>query len=368
MYMEKNTINQTLLKLLAAVGLVVVLAAMAWGGVKALSYAPQAARAVAQAIVGIQSRLFADEEIVLSTDTEGATVFHDEAFTLSFEHRDKREEGSYRFFYECRDGIHFEVLPAVGREEVAFCNTYFNFVNANNELTLVPFSTAERTTNIPVTIVFSENGSNEVDQVGSLILTIVNNTIAGDTTADTDTTDGGTIIVDNTDNNANGGGGTNTNTGGTDLTPGDKTDTTVQFGTTTTDRFSDPNGKPDLKVTILETGTISRVTGEFTATSTIQSNKRAAIKFEIQNVGTKKISDWRFNSVLPTSPRYIYNSERQPELYPGDKIEFVLGFDSIIKTENAGAKVTVNADPTGSFYELNEDNNIRSVILKVTND
>jgi hypothetical protein len=354
--MEQTTNNTSLpLKLLAAVGLLVVLAGLAWGGVKALSYAPQALRAVANAFVGIQATLFSDEEIILSVQEANNTVDHGKSFALSFEHKDKRDDGSYSFFYECRDGAHFEIIPSIGREEIAFCNTYTNFVNENNKLILTPFSTQERFIEVPVAIIFRKNGSQEVDMVGSLTLGVFNGALSGTTSG---TTNGGTIIVGNNGNNT---GGTGTGTG---TTPGQQTNQTNQFGTTTIPHFSDPNGKVDLKVTILETGIVSRTSGAFTATSTIRNTDRAAVKFEIENVGTKKVSGWRFNAILPTNPRYIYNSDGQPELFPGDKIEFILGFDAITKDTSTGtAQVTINADPTNSFFESNEDNNIRKVVV-----
>ena len=116
---------------------------------------------------------------------------------------------------------------------------------------------------------------------------------------------------------------------------------------------------------VLATGVVDRVSGTFTASSSIRSVDRAGIKFEVENIGNKTSGEWTFNAVLPTYPSFIFHSKQQPSLAPGDKIEFTLGFDSI---KDIGNNVVIlNADPIGSIKESNEENNIIQAIIVVKN-
>lgn len=125
-------------------------------------------------------------------------------------------------------------------------------------------------------------------------------------------------------------------------------------------------GKPDLAVKVLEIGTIDKATNVFTATTTtttttLHSFDRIAVRFAVENLGTKETGSWRFNAVLPTYPSYIYSSESLVSLLPGDRIEFTLGFDSVEKKD--GNVVIINADPANSIFEASEDNNIARVTI-----
>ena len=120
-------------------------------------------------------------------------------------------------------------------------------------------------------------------------------------------------------------------------------------------------GKPDLAVKILETGVIDKVTNVFTATTSLRSVDRIAVRFSVENLGTKETNLWYFNAVLPTYPSHIYSASSQISFLPGDRIEFTLGFDSIEKKD--GNLVIINADPANSISEASEDNNIARVII-----
>ena len=120
-------------------------------------------------------------------------------------------------------------------------------------------------------------------------------------------------------------------------------------------------GKPDLAVKILETGVIDKVTNVFTATTSLRSVDRIAVRFSVENLGTKETGNWYFNAVLPTYPSYIYSSSSQISLKPSDRIEFTLGFDRVEKKD--GNIVVINIDPANSIFEASEDNNIARVTL-----
>ena len=121
------------------------------------------------------------------------------------------------------------------------------------------------------------------------------------------------------------------------------------------------NGKPDLMSNILEIGVVSKTDNEFTATTTLRSGDRIAVRFVVDNIGTKQSGDWYFNASLPTFPSHIFSSGMQQNLEPGDRIEFIIGFDSIEKKD--GNVVFINADPANSLNEIKEDNNIASTTI-----
>ena len=134
-------------------------------------------------------------------------------------------------------------------------------------------------------------------------------------------------------------------------TPG--TPVTIQIPTP---RTSDPNGYADLTARVIEIGTVDKTTGVFTASTTPSRSERVAIRFAIENNGTKTSGQFAFNVVLPTLPSYTYFGQMQQELGPGDRIEYTLGFDSFVAA-NVG-DVIINVDPTSSINERNKDNNI----------
>lgn len=339
-------LKDTGFKLLAALGLVVVLTAVAWGGIALLQYIPSAMRSVANAFVGLQSVFVQKEQIIISTDRTQLTS--KEPFVLSFDYRGTPEAGSYAFVYECREGVYFQTTRA-GRNDIIVCNTPYTLQNDITHIALTPISTSEASVVVPAEIRFTTTGASRTSATGTITLTIVNpSLVTTDTTGGTTTTSTGT-----------------TNTGNGTPTPDTGSNVTVQFGTTTVGVTNNPYGRADLVVHVLATGVVDRVTNEFTASSSVRSVDRAGVKFEIVNQGDRFAEGWAFSAVLPTYPSFIYQSPQQQTLYPGDKIVFTLGFDSI---KDLGDNiVTINADNIGSVKESNEDNNVVHTTIVVKN-
>jgi len=232
--------------------------------------------------------------------------------------------------------------------KVIFCNTPYNFINQNNTLSFRAFSVNAGEVDVPLSINFVKNNSTRISERGKASLKI--NGGGGNVN------DGGTILI--TDNRRN--------TGSVERTAGEKVEETFLFDETVGNRVgvSDPNGFVDLKPKILAVGQIDRITNVFTATSTILRSSRGAVKFEVENIGTKISSTWTFNLVLPTIPRHIYHSKNQQALLPGDRIEYVIGFDSIKDDASSPNIIIVNIDPTNSVREKDKTNNIVKTELK----
>lgn len=143
--------------------------------------------------------------------------------------------------------------------------------------------------------------------------------------------------------------------------PGIKTNTSYQInGATSTSVFF---GLPDLVTYIDDVGYLSTASADsFIASSTVPAGGRPAFKFTIQNIGTNVTGAWRFSASIPTQTAYIYQSQPQQSLNPGDSIEYVLGFDQAKTSANQTISVTANFDH--AVGESNTNNN--SASAKVT--
>ena len=223
-----------------------------------------------------------------------------------------------------------------------FCNTPFNFLNANNSIILTPTSAENRFVDVTLFIDFTPEGASTATVTGSTLITVVND--------DATTTTGPT-------------GTTNT----TPRTAGpEKTDVkliTPINGSTP----SNPNGFVDLRARLIEVGVVDKTTGEFTASSTPNTKmigKRVAARFAVENIGTRTSDQWTFNAVLPTFPSHIYSSPTQPALGPNDRIEFTLGFDSF--EEDGEGDLVVNVDPVNRINESNKENNVLRTTITVS--
>ena len=132
----------------------------------------------------------------------------------------------------------------------------------------------------------------------------------------------------------------------------------------------DSTGLPDLVPVILETGKlVGGVQAEnFVATSTLSKSDRIAIRFAVENQGTNASgTNWRFNVVMPTETTYIFEgtAAHVQNLNPGERIEYVIGFDrSKVGTD---LQISVAVDQDDAVSESDEDNNGAFVKISVSN-
>jgi len=144
-------------------------------------------------------------------------------------------------------------------------------------------------------------------------------------------------------------------------TAGPSTSTTYPVGGTVAVPQT-PYGKADLTVSVLSVGYLNSAdTSTYRVASEVPDGKRGAIKFVVTNTGTNVTGSWKFKAELPTSPSYTFTSPTQKSLNPGDKIEFVLGFD---KTKDGNNReITIMVDSGKDVNESNENNN--EVVKKI---
>ncbi|MBI5405937.1 hypothetical protein HY972_02780 [Candidatus Kaiserbacteria bacterium] len=146
-------------------------------------------------------------------------------------------------------------------------------------------------------------------------------------------------------------------------TPGAKTSNVYSLGSATTTAPAVQGGLPDLIVNIDAIGYLATTSAEsFIASSTVPVHNRPAVAFTIKNVGTGATGTWRWSASIPTQTAYIYQSQPQQSLNPGDRIDYTLGFDQA----NKGAQtISITANFDRAVVESNSNNNSASVNVTI---
>ncbi len=344
-------------RVLAILGFIAILGVGMWGSVQIARAVPNAFSAIAAAIVSITS-IFVPADEIITVTTPSLSVESGKEVTLSWEHAEKSVAGSYTFRYNCADGVYFTSPAVNGSQQTIYCNVPFNFVNAGDSIVITPVSEKNRFIDIEVFVDFTPNGASTATVTGGTVLTVVNEKVSSSPTTSNPTTP------------------VTPTTPTTPTTPSTPTQpSTPTAGNPSTSVHvlgnvpvgSNPNGYVDLTARVIEVGIVDKTTGVFTASSTpsrIPFGARVAIRFAVENIGTKRAPQFSFNAVLPTLPSHIFSSPTiQQELNPGDRIEFTVGFDSFVDADSG--EITLNIDPSGRIMEPNKENNIVKYTINV---
>lgn len=339
---NKQRTKDTAVRVLSVVGGIAVLAGVVWVGMQGFRVLPNARETLANAFVSVQSFFSPAERIVLSLVDSQAVV--EEPFTISWEHRGKTTDGSYSFFYGCSDDVHLALA-----DDTVFCNTELPILSTDTSLRLTAYGDIVGVTAIPVEVRFRENDETVISERGELTIAIQDVRLDDATSTSTEPTATTTPVTPVTSSTGSPQAGV------------------PQYITTTTGPVSDPNGKADFTVRVIAYGLVDKNSGAFTEKDEIPrdlpSNKRGAIKFVVENVGTKLSGEWVFEAALPTSPSYTYKSKDQDSLYPGDKIEFIIGFDKIKNADEDDYRIEV--DSKDEVNESNENNNVKTGEIEI---
>ena len=125
-----------------------------------------------------------------------------------------------------------------------------------------------------------------------------------------------------------------------------------------------PHGLPDLIISISSVGYLATTSAEsFVTAATVPNGNRPAVTFIVKNIGTNIAGAWRFSASIPTQTAYIYQSQPQQPLNPGDTIEYTLGFDQAERGADKMISVTVNSD--NAVAESTTNNNSASAKLTI---
>lgn len=335
----KQTAKSVVVKSLAIIGLVALLALGTWGTVQIIRTTPSLFSGLSAAVSSLSFKFFPAGTPSLSLTLQSYSVKSDEAFTLTWNEEEAPTEHRYAFVYECADELSFTTPNTNGGTTRIACGELYTFESATRSLTLTPLSHTTRF--LDVTIKLSMVTENQIVAEDEVMLTVVSERIVSSTS----TTPAPTPAP------STGGGST-----GTSYYP--------VYTTVTAPRTSDPNGYIDLSVEILETGVLESRGDRFVSTGrNLDQDERGGVRFVVRNLGTKTAEDWIFEAKLPTRPAFTYKSKSQPDLGPGDRIEFTLGFDRLTRSDEG--KITVEVDPRDSLNESNRNNNQTSVTVNI---
>ena len=321
---------EAIVKIFAIMGLVIIILIALYGAMAALRSIPNVWQSIGNAFTSVTGVFDGESEMDLTLSPQspasGAIV------TISFE-KQGSGEGSYTFSYDCVEGVNFEILSPNGSSRTfAFCNTETSFATNGTYVQVIPTLINKDVVSVPIKINFTRNSDNEISASGNAQMTVIKSS--------------GNTFTPPANNPA---------TTTPPVTEKPPVNTNPGYTIITAPRVPSLYGFADLKVSILEVGTINKITGVFTATSYINTSDRVAVKFEVANAGTNVASNWRFNASLPIEPYYMYPAGAQPVLNPGDKIIYTLGFDGI--QNRAVNQFSVIADPDNFVQESNELNN-----------
>jgi len=335
--LKKKRVQESVSRVFAGVGLIVVLVAAGYVGFEAIARVPSL-------FSGASTGLLTGEKIVVTatptTIDTGATT------TLSWVHEGKKQNGSYTFVYDCAAGLSLTNVTDE-KEDIVFCNVPFHFTGATSSLLLRAESSTDPVISTNVSIEFTANGASRVSERGETRLTVTNPDLLPEDVATSTSQEIGPEQPGNVQ--------------GVSVTQGPRTVENFGGATTTAPRTSNPNGTLDLALTILAVGVANEDSGDFTAATgsidpdTLSSHEVLAVKFQVENLGSKESGDWEFEAELPTRPRNTFHSRHNDSLFPGERIEFVLGFDR--EQRNSMIEVDIAVDPDNDINEVSEANN-----------
>ena len=313
--------NLTISGLLSGIFILLVILIL----ISSLRSLPTAINSASNSLTGALYSVFVPaQNATMSADK--TVVDAGEAFKISFKAGDNTN-GLYKISYPCNSGTELKV--AASAKSIP-CDTEYYVTEKDNSITLIA-TPADPTTVTRVTLTgyFEDNNTLKSVKTGVVRITVRSSAVDATPTKNQ-----------------------------TQTTTGTKATQTINVG-------GSYIGKPDLAVTILQTGVLNRTTGYLTSQSTFSSTDRVGVKFEVRNDGDVATGAWSFTATLPSQSTPTYRSDTQVSLNPGDKIIFTLGFDNLVNQYSN--VITVNVDPAYAVSDSDRANNTDSVTISNTN-
>jgi len=319
------------IKVLAIVGSLAVIIIGVWLAVQIVRVLPNAFSSLAS----IADDVYRGDSTASDTfevSTNKSSIESGETFTLSW--KDTWLEGTYRFRYECIDGVSVAVRVAgTGTVEYIECNEIFSFTDSVTSLEVFLESEKYRTADIAYTITFIEAGVDELfgEHIGTI--TVTNPEIAdGDTgvlTEDSTITD---EVVDDVEEP----------TEPVPTTPATPKKPVQKMVYIPYVPISLDNGYTDLKATVVGIGYVKGKT--FYPSLTIDNDDDAAIQIEVRNIGTKTSEEWDIDIELPNGEDY--SRDNRKSLKPNEREIITIVFEAKDETgfEEFDGKISVDND------------------------
>lgn len=314
---------KSITKALAIVGLIALLAVAAWLAVQALRSVPSLISRMSNegAAVTLSSLFSRSHDSELSVTLDKTVVNSGEPLTLSI--NQTGGNGRYSISYECKGEASFATQAGDATSTNATCDIPVTITAASGTVTIVPTSKSARYLDVYMTVASVDaNGQASSETKDTALFTVVNDAAA--TTTKTNTSSSSSTSVS--------------------VKPVKKPQTAPASTPVYTPAPVHPavTGPADLAVTIIGTG-VSLGNNEFVKTPQIPTASRGAVKFIVENKGGQPSGPWGFTANLPIEgdSDFRYASPLQKSLNAGDKIEFVLGFDQILKESTGTIKITI---------------------------
>lgn len=344
-------------KALAVIGFLVTIVFLVWASVQAIRFIPDAITSLASLAESIQEY---DPYTVFTLTPEKNIVNSGETVSLTWDNTEG--EGDIRISFVCVEGVSVILKsPSTGRIAMQ-CNDKLTLPSTLENLSLTITSERQRFIDVLFKAAFEPSSGGEPKNTETSV-TVVNASIPQ--------SNGILSGLENTQSTASVGDATeqeeepedsNQTTSQTDST---EPVTSVTPATPTTYETtytyfpeSQPNGYTDLAIQYVGVGTING--GSFVPRAILRDNDRSAVKFEVQNIGTKTSGDWTFNTLLPSG--VVFESDRQAPLRPNEKVAFTLGFTVNDAAQSSRVSATVFG---GNDY--NTANNSFTWSVRVTN-
>jgi hypothetical protein len=315
-----NQVNQPqkdrVMKSLAILGFLGVIALGVWLAVQIVSLMPQAFNSLASIADGVYNYQ-GDEELVVNTDN--STINSGENFSINW--NEISTNGTYTFTYACTDGVSVKVTDNTGTLTSVNCDESLTLGNSATDLEVTIESERNRSSEVPYTLAFIAQGESDPLSVSENTITVLNPNIPDDNDV--------VVIVDDNDTEDDAPAETPTTPSQPEDDPKDTPNVNQPVFKETivlTTPVSDPNGYVDLAVKIVAVGHLDS-NGNFLPRGNIDSDARGAFQFEVKNIGTKTSNDWTFEAILTSGSKY--QAPSQNPLKPQERVVFTLGYDDI---------------------------------------
>lgn len=306
---------------LAAFGLAALLAVVLWGAAAVSRNNPAASSLLASLLSS-----FSLEKMMLKADR--AAVKSGEKVELSWVHEGGRRNGTYRFSYQCRDGL----AIALESGDSVPCGQRLTLENTGR-FAIAPVWRGTEALAVEITLDFSSAGREVKALTTSTVVTV---------TPEESKEDSGAV---------------------TEIPPVSAPRPVRSAARPAREAARVlTNGVPDLAVRIVDTGIIRDGTDEFVHATSTPRGAQAGVVFDVENVGTAVSQKWRFSVILPILYDNVFNSDIQDPLAPGEKVRFTIGFRN--PRFGGDGAVVVAVDPHNEIRDANRDNSsARTVIV-----
>lgn len=273
------------IRVAGSIGLIAIVLLGLWGIYQIALYIPGVVGNVSDkaSTVFSSTSSSAKETLVL---TAPASVQSETPLLVSWKHTGESGAYSYLVSYSCAPGVSFDAPVDTGAHAAVPCNTAFNYTNAKDSLSLIPHLRATSPAAVEISVFANKLSTGSVTSVATSTVVIVPSTSSsGSPTSVARTTAQAPAIKHRAAHNTG------------VYTAGPKRAALY--------------GLPDLAVRITSIDLVG--------------DHRYNARFTVENIGTNRTpSTWIFSATLPSG--YVYTSDPQQTLGPGDRIAFTLGF------------------------------------------